>query len=551
MHSELTAEQSDKTIMVAGDRIAPHEAWWRDAVVYEIYVRSFADGDGDGTGDLAGVRSRLDHLSDLGVDALWFTPWYLSPLADGGYDVQDYRAIDPAFGDLVEAEVLIAEAAERGIRTIVDIVPNHVSSEHPWFRAALADPSAPERALFWFRPGRGENGDLPPTEWTSSFGGPAWTRTTDPDGSPGQWYLHLFAPEQPDLDWGNPAVQREHADVLRFWFDRGVAGVRIDSAAFPAKDPALPVTIDADAHPHLDRDEVHEIYREWRAIADEYSPPRMLVGEVWLADDERFARYLRDDEMHGAFNFEFMVTPWDAAALRSSIQRTVTAHASISASPTWALGNHDVTRAATRYGRADSSFSFDAKRFGTETDAALGLRRARAAALLAAALPGSLYVYQGDELGLPEVEDLPLHALRDPMHERSGGVDPGRDGCRIPLPWTASEPASGFGGDPWLPQPDGWSELAVDRQLADPLSTLALYRSLLRIRRAEASLHDAPLEWMPSDAHTIAFRRGDLLCLTNFGSESVALPLHHRLLISSAPLDGERLPGDCAAWLRL
>ncbi|WP_282948058.1 glycoside hydrolase family 13 protein [Cellulomonas endometrii] len=534
--------------------------WWRDAVIYEVYVRSFADGDGDGTGDLAGVRSRLPYLRDLGVDALWFTPWYASPLADGGYDVADYRAIDPAFGTLAEAEALIAEALELGIRTVVDVVPNHVSDQHPWFRAALAaGPGSPERSRFWFHPGTGPDGSGIPTHWVSSFGGSTWTRTTDPDGTPGEWYLHLFAPEQPDLNWTHPDVWAEHEDVLRFWFDRGVAGIRIDSAALLVKDPALPelpepgAAVAPGAHPHVDRDELHDVYRAWRKVADSYAGTRVLVGEVWLEDADRFAAYLRPDEMHTAFNFDFMAQPWDAAALRASIDRTLSAHREVGAPATWVLSNHDVTRPVTRYGRADSSFAFATKRAGVPTDLELGTRRARAAALLTAALPGSLYLYQGDELGLPEVEDLPPEVVQDPMHARSGGVDPGRDGCRVPLPWSGDRPPFGFaphGVTPWLPQPDDWAARTAQAQADDPASMLTLYRRALALRRAEPGLGDGDLRWLDAPAGVLALARGDVLCVVNLTAEPVALPAHAGVLLASHPLDGGRLPPDAAAWLR-
>jgi alpha-glucosidase len=531
------------------------DPWWRDAVIYQIYPRSFADGDGDGTGDLAGVRERLPYLRDLGVDALWFTPWYVSPLADGGYDVADYRAIDPAFGDLAEAEQLIAEARALGIRTIVDIVPNHVSDQHPWFQAALAaGPGSPERARFWFRRGRGEHGDEMPTDWVSSFGGDTWTRTTDPDGTPGEWYLHLFSAEQPDLNWDHPDVRREHEDILRFWFDRGVAGIRIDSAAFLVKDAALPPLSSAtpDAHPHMDRDELHDIYRRWREIADSYDEPRVLVGEVWLDDPKRFAAYLRPDEMHSAFNFDFMTQPWDAAALRRSIERTLREHAPVGAPATWVLSNHDVTRPVTRYGRDDSGFAFDRKRFGTPSDLAVGTRRARAAALLTAALPGCLYLYQGDELGLPEVE-LPVSVLQDPMHFRSGGVDPGRDGCRVPLPWDGDAAPYGFGSNPstWLPQPDAWAELSVAAQHARPDSMLSLYRAALGIRRESGDFRGDAIEWLDLGTDVIAFRRGDgTASITNLG-DPIALPPHREVLLTSSPVVDGALPRDSTAWLAL
>ena len=451
----------------AGAQVDGHE-WWRSAVIYQVYVRSFADADGDGTGDLAGVRSRLPYLRDLGVDAIWFNPWYASPLADGGYDVSDYRAIHPMFGTLDEAERLIEDAAEMGIRTIVDIVPNHVSDQHPWFQAALAAaPGSPERERFWFRDGTGANGDGMPTAWVSSFQGDTWSRTVNADGTPGQWYLHLFTAEQPDLNWNHPDVRAEHEDILRFWFDRGVAGVRIDSAAMIIKDPEFGPLPEAPApgqHPHIDRDEIHDVYRGWRSVADEYDPPRVLVGEVWLEDAARFARYLRADEMHTAFNFDFMTQPWDAPTLRASIERTLEEHAPVGAPPTWVLSNHDVTRPVTRYGRDDTSFAFDRKRFGTPTDLELGTRRARAAALLTAALPGCLYIYQGDELGLPEA-DVPTEVIEDPMHFRSGGVDPGRDGCRVPLPWTRDGVSLGFG-----PSEGRRAMATAARKLGEPLS---------------------------------------------------------------------------------
>ncbi|MFE7649004.1 glycoside hydrolase family 13 protein [Streptomyces phaeoluteigriseus] len=524
------------------------EDWWRDAAIYQVYPRSFADGDGDGTGDLAGVRAKLPYLAELGVDAVWFTPWYLSPLADGGYDVADYRTIDPAFGTLDEAEKLIAEARALGIRTIVDIVPNHVSDQHPWFRAALAaGPGSPERKLFHFRPGRGDHGELPPNEWPSQFAGPTWTRVED-----GEWYLHLFTPQQPDLNWAHPVVREEHESVLRFWFERGVAGVRIDSAALPAKDPALPDFVEGrDPHPYVDRDELHEIYRSWRRVADAYGA--VFVGEVWLPDSERFARYLRPDELHTAFNFTFLACPWDPDRLRTAIDDTLAEHAPVGAPATWVLCNHDVTRTVTRYGRAETGFDFATKAFGTPTDLELGTRRARAAALLTLALPGSVYLYQGEELGLPEA-DIPRDRIQDPMHFRSGGTDPGRDGCRVPLPWNADAPYAGFGSDtePWLPQPDGWSAYAADRQAADPASMLTLYRTALRLRRSQPGLGDGPLEWLPAPDGVLALRRAPgLVCVVNLARTPAALPDHETVLLTSGPLDTDgRLPTDTAAWLR-
>ena len=538
--------------------------WWRGASIYQIYPRSFADANGDGTGDLAGVRRRLPYLAALGVDAVWFTPWYPSPMADGGYDVADYRAVDPRFGDLAEAEGLIRDALALGIRTIIDVVPNHISDQHEWFRAAVAaGPGSPERERFWFRDGGGPTGSEPPNQWVSEFGGPAWSRVTGRDGRPEQWYLHLFAPGQPDLNWGHPDVVTEHEEVLRFWFDRGAAGIRIDSAALLAKDPDLP-DVSAPAapgtHPYVDREELQEIYRAWRKVAESYGPDRVLIGELWLPDADRFARYLRPGVLHSAFNFDFLTAPWTADALRRSISQTLEVHERVGAPATWVLSNHDVTRTVTRYGRADTGFAFDRKRFGTPSDPALGQRRARAAALLAMALPGAFYLYQGEELGLVEA-DIPLDRIEDPMHARSGGVDPGRDGCRVPLPWSGSEPPYGFspaGVETWLPQPGDWAGLTVAAQEDDPRSMLALYRSALALRaeRPElgASGPGAEFSWLDLGPDVIAFRRGpSLLSITSFGDVPVDLCTDDlagwTALLASAPTEGGLLPADTTVWL--
>ena len=534
------------------DVYAPPADWWREAVIYQVYTRSFADSNGDGIGDLAGVRDRLPYLRDLGVDGLWFNPWYPSPGADNGYDISDYRSIDPAFGTLPEAEGLIADARALGIRTIVDVVPNHVSDQHPWFQAALAStPGSPERARFWFRPGSGPNGENPPNQWQSIFGGNAWTRVPD-----GEWYLHLFAPEQPDLNWTHPDVWEEHENVLRFWFDRGAAGVRIDSAALLMKDPELRDERSDDGpgeHPFTDRDETHDVYRRWRSVADSYEEPRVLVGEIWLPDADRLARYLRPDELHTAFNFDFLGCPWEADRLRASIDASLAVHEPIGAPPTWVLSNHDVTRPVTRYGRDDSSFAFATKRHGVPTDLERGTRRARAAALLAMALPGSMYVYQGEELGLPEVEDIPPERRRDPMWLRSDGNDPGRDGCRVPIPWSGLEPPHGFSPDgaepPWLDQPDGWGPLTVKAQIDDPDSMLSLYRDGLRIRRTRP-WGDGGFRWLNASGDWLAFARGDsFVCLVNFGPEPVAVPDGSPVLIASSELEGGALPQDTTVWL--
>jgi alpha-glucosidase len=531
--------------------------WWRSAAIYQIYPRSFADGNGDGIGDLAGVRAHLPYLANLGVDAIWFNPWYASPQADAGYDVSDYRAIDPLFGTLADAEELIVEAHALGIRIIIDIVPNHVSDRHRWFVEAVQEgPGSDKRGLFWFRPGRGVGGDLPPNDWQSIFGGPAWTRTDNPDGTPGEWYLHLFAAEQPDLNWGDPRVRTEHEDVLRFWFDRGADGVRIDSAALLEKDPALPDYDEADPpfpHPNTDRDEVHDVYRAWRAIADSYSEPRVLIGEVWLPDVERFTAYLRPDEMHTAFNFNFLGCPWDAAALRSVIDQTLAEHAPIGAPPTWLLSNHDLPRVVTRYGREDTSFTLDHRQLGVPRDLALGTRRARAAALLTTSLPGSVYIYQGEELGLEEVEDIPNELRQDPMFFRTGGVNLGRDGCRVPVPWSGRAAPFGFSpgeatAEPWLPQPAHWAALTAEAETGEPDSMLELYRAALKLRRDVTG--DA-VSWREAPEGVLAFDRGtSFTCAVNLSRAPVALPADGEVVLSSGELVDGLLPVDVAVWIR-
>jgi len=539
--------------------------WWRSAVTYQLYIRSFADGNGDGVGDVAGIRSRLTYLAALGVDAIWINPWYPSPQKDGGYDVADYRDVEPIFGTLAQGRALIDEAHGQGLKVILDIVPNHTSDQHAWFAAALAaGPGSPQRARFVFRPGRGTDGELPPNDWRSVFGGPAWKRVTEADGRPGEWYLHLFAPEQPDLNWSSPEVRQEFCDILRFWFDRGADGFRIDVAHGLVKDPDLPDlgtdheailgAPDREDHPHWDLPGVHEVYREWRAVAQSYDPPKMFVAEAWVVTPARLAAYLRPDELHSAFDFSFVRSAWSAEDLRTAICGSLAAHADVGAPVTWTLSNHDITRHLTRYGRPQERRSADplhGDRNGV-TNLALGTRRARVAALLLLALPGAVYLYQGEELGLPEVEDLPAELLQDPVWERSGRRERGRDGCRVPLPWSAHGPSLGFGAAPgWLPQPANWADLAMETQDGDPASMLSLYREALRTRRGVAALHGPGLEWLDLGPDTLAFSRGGtLVCVVNLGSAAATLP-NGRLLLSSLPLAAGRLPADAAAWVSI
>ncbi|UGY92483.1 glycoside hydrolase family 13 protein [Streptomyces gobiensis] len=542
-------------------------SWWRSDVIYQIYIRSFADGNGDGVGDIAGIRSRLPYLRDLGIDAIWITPWYPSPMADHGYDVADYRGIEPVFGTLAEAEALLDEAHQHGIRVIADIVPNHTSDQHTWFRAALAaGPGSPERARYIFRTGRGPCGDEPPNNWKSGFGGPAWTRVTEPDGSPGEWYLHLFAPEQPDLNWEHAEVRAEFESILRYWFTRGVDGFRIDVAHGLVKHPELAdVAAESAAaataeqrvsHPHWDRDEVHDIYRAWRRVADEFPGDRMFVAEAWADSPERLAAYVRQDGLHTAFNFDFLLSTWNAAQLRDVIDTTRATLDAVGAPATWVLSNHDVVRHLSRFGRPQRKWGAG-QPFSTDDplDVELGTRRARAAALLMLALPGGAYVYQGEELGLPEVEDLPEEVLQDPIWQRSGNTQRGRDGCRVPIPWSGRTAPFGFSppgstAEPWLPQPVDWKNRSVEAQTGDDTSMLELYRRALHLRREHAALGEGTLHWLDAPAGVLAFaREPGFVCAVNLSTEPYRLPPHDEVLLASQPLTADRLPPDTAVWL--
>jgi alpha-glucosidase len=518
----------------------PAAPWWANAIFYQIYPRSFADSNGDGVGDLDGVTARLEHLSRLGVDAIWLNPVMVSPMADHGYDVADPRDVDPLFGDLEALQRLIAEAHHRGIRVTMDLVPNHTSSAHPWFQAALAaEPGSVERQRYIFRDGTGPDDGTPPNNWVSVFGGPAWTRITEPDGSPGQWYLHLFDAEQPDLNWDNPEVFEDLEKTLRFWLDRGVDGFRIDVAHGMAKPPGLPdmtnpdlemLTLDDD-DPRFNHEGVHEIHRGIRSVLDDY-PHAVTIGEIWVFDNEDFAKYLRPDELHIGFNFRLVRAEFDATSIHGAIENALAAASLADASPTWTLSNHDVDREVSRYG-----------------DGAGGLARARAMAMVMLALPGAVFLYNGEELGLPNV-DLPDEVLQDPVWERSGHTERGRDGCRVPMPWSGDAPPFGFSSNPdtWLPMPRDWADLTVERQLADPDSTLEFFRTIVRLRHSRFHFTENDVEWLQLRDDACSFLSGGVLCVLNAGGTPLPLPAGE-VLVTSAPLvDGELAP-DSAAWL--
>ncbi|MEW2623903.1 glycoside hydrolase family 13 protein [Streptomyces sp. NPDC048106] len=545
------------------DLSSQHPDWWRQAVIYQVYPRSFADADGDGLGDLRGITRRLDHLATLGVDALWLSPFYPSELADGGYDVADHRDVDPRLGSLDDFDALVAEAHRLGLKVVVDLVPNHTSHQHPWFQEALrAGPGSAARERYVFRPGRGAHGELPPSDWQSVFGGSAWQRVPD-----GEWYLHLFAAEQPDLNWDNEEVRADFRTTLRFWSDRGVDGFRVDVAHGLAKDLGEPLRdiggigaggetallqVPPGDHPYWDRDEVHEIYRDWRKVFDAYRPPRSAVAEAWVPGPRR-ALYARPDELGQAFNFEYLEAPWDAAGLRRVITEELATAQAVGAAATWVLSNHDVVRHASRLmlppGTDPAAWLLSGGR-APAVDPAAGLRRGRAATLLMLALPGASYLYQGEELGLPEVADLPAEVLQDPIWEQTGHVRKGRDGCRVPLPWTADGASYGFGpGGAWLPQPASFASYAVEAQSGVEGSTLELYRGALRLRRK--LLAGESLDWTPgAPADVLDFSRSEeWRCVANLGAAAVAMP-PGEVLLSSGPLPGDgRLPPDTTVWL--
>ncbi|MGV8908480.1 MAG: glycoside hydrolase family 13 protein [Propionicimonas sp.] len=558
-------------------------AWWRDAVVYQIYPRSFADSNDDGIGDVPGMIAKLDYLSTLGVDAVWVSPWYPSPMADGGYDVADYCDIDPTFGTLGDADEFIAEAHARNIRVLIDLVPNHCSAEHPTFTAAIAAaPGSAVRRLFHFADGRGPDGSVPPNNWGSLFGGPAWERVVGPEG-PEQWYLHMFAPEQPDWNWANAGVVDLFDDVIRFWFDRGVDGLRVDVADGMAKEAGYPDTpIDpetglgsatfAPGHPWWNQPELDAIQRHWREIADGYADrhhgERIFVCEANTKPLDALMRFVDPGRMHTTFNFDMLACEWEAGSLRAMIDRNLVAHATVGAPTTWVLGNHDSTRVVTRYGKAETGKPFTLDGAPTEwlhrfadyfapqpTDTTLGRRRARAAALLELALPGTAYIYQGEELGLPEVEDLPDSARQDPSFFRTAGRVKGRDGCRVPLPWSGTTAPYGFGVDasPWLPQPAEWAQLSAAAQGDDTTSTLNLYRRALAIRARHPALGDGTLAWGDTYPGRVLYftREPGFACLVNLSGEPVDLPPAATVLLSSAELVDGHAPDDTAVWLAL
>ncbi len=552
--------------------------WWHNAVIYQVYPKSWADSDGDGFGDIAGIRSRLAHLARLGVDAVWFSPWYTSPQADGGYDVADFRGIDPMFGDVADVEALVAESHDLGIKVIVDIVPNHSSDQHVFFQEALA--SEPGSAAWQrYHCVRGpDDGASPPNDWRSAFGGSAWDPVLDGSGQPsGWWYLHLFDSAQPDFNWEHPDVRAEFEQTLRFWFDRGIDGFRIDVATGLVKAPDYPRSGEGDGllmtfgeiqdFPQWDQPGVHEVWRQWRRVSNAYHPPRIFVGEVWVGTDEALAAYIRPDELHTVFNFDYLKCRWDAGQMREVIDRSLRTSAMVGAPTTWVLENHDVPRVRTKYAVEAAGHPMPQSNTApvpdVQRDDARGLARARAGIVFMLGLPGSAYLYQGQELGLEEVVDLPAESRQDPAFRRTAGGEGFRDGCRVPMPWTRDGASFGFSptGASWLPMPAHWGGLSVEAQTGDPHSTLELTRRILRLRRAEPALGDGDLHWISAeDDPCLVLRRPaadedpHVLVAMNLGDSPAFVPATEVLASSGPALEpgdgGYWLPPDTAAWLR-
>ena len=530
--------------------------WWRSGVIYQVYPRSFRDSGGDGMGDLKGITLGLAKLKELGVDAVWLSPFYRSPQKDAGYDVSDYRDVDPLFGTLADFDQMLTAAHQLGLRVMIDLVPNHSSDQHEWFQKALAaKPGSPERDYYHFKDGRGEGGELPPNNWVSMFGGPAWTRVED-----GQWYCHLFDSSQPDLNWANPAVQDEFEDILRFWLDRGVDGFRVDQPHAMAKAAGLP------DHPYVEeagagfiegreappmwfQDEVHDIFRRWRKILDSYPGDRAMCGEAYVLPLSEMAKWVRPDEFHQTFNFRFLDAGWELATLKAAIDESFDAFGAVGAPSTWVLNNHDVIRSVSRfggdYGRTSASDGIGPE--NPQPDNELGLAKARAAALFMLALPGAAYVYQGEELGLPEHTTISLEHRQDPTFFRTGGKRVGRDGCRVPLPWVLGGESNGFStGSPWLPQPDSYAELARSNQEAKPDSTLNLYKRALALR-AELRLGSGSFAWTATDG-PLAFSNSGVQVIHNFSDSPLPLPAGDVLIRSTAG-EGDIAPNE-TVWIR-
>jgi alpha-glucosidase len=508
------------------------DAWWRNGVIYQIYPRSFQDANGDGIGDLNGIRQRLSYVAALGVDAIWISPFFPSPMADFGYDVADYCDVDPCFGTLADFDALMVEAKALGLRVVLDFVPNHTSDQHPWFLQSRTSRNNPKRDWYLWRDPAPDAG--PPNNWLSNFGGPAWT----PDPVTGQYYAHMFLKEQPDLNWRHPEVRRAMFDAMRFWLRRGVDGFRVDVIYHLIKDelfrdnPLNPAFVPGGDPAHrllpqytVDLPEVQAIVSEMRRVLDEFSSlesSRLLIAELYLPAHRLMSYYGMDAAgvLRGAqlpFNFHLIGAKWQAQVI-DQLVREYEAALPPGASPNWVLGNHDKSRIASR----------------------VGVMGARLAAMLLLTLRGTPTLYYGDELGMTDVP-IPMNEVQDPFEKREPGRGLGRDPQRTPMPWQGHEANAGFTiGRPWLRLSRDWRTLAVDHQLADARSMLQLYRRLLALRRQRRSLHEGSWTPLGVSGNVLMYARGEgsnrLVVLLNFGAESAAVEVRSLLNALASPL---------------
>ncbi len=538
--------------------------WWRQAVVYQIYPRSYADSNADGIGDLKGVTSRIDYLQSLNIDAIWLSPFYPSPLVDGGYDVSDYRNVDPKLGTLADFDEMLAALHNVGIRIFVDIVPNHCSHLHQWFQDALAaPPHSPERNRFIFRDGRGEDKAQPPTDWVSHFAPSAWTHESTFGGVHNQWFLHYFAPEQPDWNWDNPEIAEDFLKTLKFWADRGVDGFRIDVAHGLKKDLSEPFRMRNTLEHEIDRptdgngiladrNEVFDVYKQWRKLFNQYDPPKVAVAEANVLP-ERIPLYASEETLGQCFDFRFIFTPFNAQAYKENVTEAIELAKINGSSCTWCLSNHDQIRHATKFGldkSVDRRLWMLSDGKSAELDRETGTKRALAATLFILALPGSTYLYQGEELGLHEVTDIPESMIQDPQYLKNLKFDKGRDGCRVPLPWEANADYFGFStGGSHLPQPSWFKNYAVDMQFGKHESSLSIYQEALRIRKD--LMCEESMTWHETgDPEVLHFSRPNgWNCLINFEGDDYLIP-NGDIILSSTPIVKGRLPAGSTLWIQ-
>jgi alpha-glucosidase len=538
--------------------------WWRQAAIYQIYPRSFADTDGNGIGDLKGVTSKVDYLASLSLDAVWLSPFYPSPLADGGYDVADYRNVDPKLGTLEDFDEMLAALHARGIRVFVDIVPNHSSHIHQWFKDAIdSTPGSKERARYIFRDGRGANGEIPPTDWPSHFAPSAWTHESAWGGKHNQWYMHWFAPEQPDWNWDNPEVEADFLATLKFWADRGVDGFRIDVAHALKKDLSEPLrmraTMEYDAPQNLegtgilmDRNEVLDVYRTWRKLFNSYDPPRVAVAEANV-HPSRMPLYASEDTLGQSFDFRFIDAAFTARNYKECVSQSLELAKKNKSSTTWTLGNHDQMRYATKLGlhpivdRNDWLLSHGQSH---PVDFEIGTRCSVAANLFILALPGCTYIYQGDELGIHEVANIPFDQVQDPVYLRNLKQAKGRDGARVPLPWTRGDKNFGFGtGTPHLPQPEWFADFSVEAESGDSGSPLEIFRAALKLRRELQCAEE--ITWHETTSEDVLHfsRPNGWNCITNFRASKYPMPPGEIILASSPLIDGKIAAGT-TIWFK-